>query len=100
MKCPNGDGELEPGKRHGVDVEACPACQGAWLTPQELNELEDKAFDLGDDEKGSLVLSATASTRPCPQCAKPMSRFEYRAYDLELEFCADGHGFWLDDGEA
>ena len=28
-----------------------------------------------------------------------MNRFEYRFYDLELEFCGDGHGFWLEEGE-
>jgi Zn-finger nucleic acid-binding protein len=26
-----------------------------------------------------------------------MRRFQYRAYDLEMDFCEDGHGYWLDD---
>jgi Zn-finger nucleic acid-binding protein len=25
--------------------------------------------------------------------------FHYRAYDLELDFCPNEHGFWLDNGE-
>jgi Zn-finger nucleic acid-binding protein len=28
-----------------------------------------------------------------------MNRFEYRFYDLEMDFCGDGHGFWLEAGE-
>ena len=26
-----------------------------------------------------------------------MTRFQYRAYDLEMDFCEDGHGYWLDE---
>jgi hypothetical protein len=28
-----------------------------------------------------------------------MRRFNYRAYNLELDTCEEGHGFWLDPGE-
>jgi Zn-finger nucleic acid-binding protein len=28
-----------------------------------------------------------------------MYAFNYRAYDMELDFCEQEHGFWLDDGE-
>ena len=28
-----------------------------------------------------------------------MQRFNYRAYNLELDFCEQGHGTWLDAGE-
>jgi Zn-finger nucleic acid-binding protein len=70
-----------------------------WLSRQELEQLEDKAFDLGDDKKGSLIFNSAPTTRKCAQCGKPMQRFRYRDYDLELDFCADGHGFWLDGGE-
>ena len=24
-----------------------------------------------------------------------MKSFQYRLYDLEMDFCEDGHGFWL-----
>jgi Zn-finger nucleic acid-binding protein len=36
---------------------------------------------------------------PCPKCREPMQRFNYRAYDLELDLCEQGHGTWLDAGE-
>ncbi|HTX51700.1 MAG TPA: zf-TFIIB domain-containing protein [Caulobacteraceae bacterium] len=99
MKCPNDNGDLAPATRDGVAMQACPKCSGMWLTRPELNTLEDKAFDLGDDEKGTLVFDAEPSNRPCPECGKPMKTFNYRAYELELDFCDEGHGYWLEAGE-
>jgi Zn-finger nucleic acid-binding protein len=95
MKCPNCDAELVQSKRDGVVMDICPKCQGIWLTPQELTELEDKVFDFGDDEKGSLMLGSDPTTLNCPECGKPMRSFQYRLYDLVMDFCEDGHGFWL-----
>jgi uncharacterized protein len=99
MKCPNDNADLASAKRDGLQVEACPQCQGLWLNRQELNALEDEAFNLGDDEKGTLMAEPEPSTRICPECGKPMQSFQYRFYDLRLDYCADGHGFWLDAGE-
>jgi Zn-finger nucleic acid-binding protein len=99
MKCPNCDGELALTKRDGVPMEMCPACKGMWLTRQELNQLEDKVFDFGDDEKGSLVFEPTQDSRKCPECGEPMKRFQYRLYDLDMDFCPAGHGYWLEADE-
>jgi len=95
MKCPNCNAELTQKKRDGIEMEICPSCEGMWLTSQELVQLEDEVFDFGDDEKGSLMLGSSATTRECPQCGKLMKSFQYRLYDLEMDFCEDQHGFWL-----
>ena len=76
-----------------------PILQGMWLNRQELEQLEDEVFDFGDDNKGSLIFSSDATTRNCPQCGNPMRTFQYRLYDLQLDFCPDGHGYWLDADE-
>lgn len=99
MNCPNCGVPLVASKRDDIDMETCPSCNGMWLTRQELEELEDQAFDLGDDKKGTLMFESAADTRKCPECGKTMNRFEYRFYDLEMDFCNDGHGFWLEAGE-
>ena len=99
MKCPNCNAVLEQAKRRGIEMETCPSCKGMWLTRQELEQLEGEAFDLGDDKKGSLILDSRPAPRICPQCGRAMRTFEYRDYDLELDFCQEGHGFWLDAGE-
>jgi Zn-finger nucleic acid-binding protein len=99
MKCPDCNAQLAQKKRDGVEMEICPSCNGMWLTRDELTQLEDEVFDFGDNEKGSLMLGCDPSSRKCPQCAKPMKTFEYREYGLQLDFCEDQHGFWLDAGE-
>ena len=99
MKCPNCDAELVEKVRDGVEMEICPSCQGMWLTSQELTQLEDEVFDFGDDEKGSLMLGSVPTSRKCPQCGKPMKSFQYRLYDLQMDFCEDQHGFWLEADE-
>jgi Zn-finger nucleic acid-binding protein len=99
MNCPNCNVALVQKKRDGIDMEACPSCGGMWLTGPELTQLEDEVFDFGDDEKGSLMLGSAPTTRKCPQCGKPMKSFEYRLYDLEMDFCEDQHGYWLEADE-
>jgi len=99
MKCPNCAADLVQKKRDGVEMEICPSCQGMWLTQQELTQLENKVFDFGDEEKGSLMLGSSDSSRKCPQCEKAMRTFQYRFYDLQLDFCPDQHGYWLDADE-
>jgi Zn-finger nucleic acid-binding protein len=99
MRCPNDNAELVTSKRDGVAMEVCPVCKGMWLTRQELVQLEDKVFDFGDDEKGSLMLGSSPTALPCPECAKPMKSFQYRLYDLEMDFCDAGHGYWLTPDE-
>ena len=99
MNCPTCDVALASGTRDGVAMQVCPRCQGMWLTAAEFGQLEDETFDLGDGEKGSLAFSSETSGRKCPECAAAMRTFQYRLYDLDLEFCPDGHGYWLDAGE-
>jgi Zn-finger nucleic acid-binding protein len=95
MKCPNDNAELVASRRDGVAMETCPVCNGMWLTRQELAQLEDKVFDFGDNEKGSLMLGSSPTTLACPECSQPMKSFQYRLYDLEMDFCEAGHGYWL-----
>ena len=99
MKCPSCNTDLAPTRRSGVDLDLCPSCKGMWLSCQELVQLEDEVFDLGDDKKGSLMLGSEATQSDCPQCGKRMKRFGYRLYDVEMDFCEDGHGYWLDADE-
>jgi Zn-finger nucleic acid-binding protein len=97
MKCPHCSGELAEARRDGVDMELCSSCQGMWLTSQELDQLEDETFDLG--KKGTLVFNAELSGRQCPVCQGALQKFNYRDYELELELCGEGHGYWLQAGD-
>ena len=45
MLCPTCDRELKPAARGEVELDCCPACRGAWLTPGELDKLMDWSAD-------------------------------------------------------
>ena len=98
MNCPRCDGELRNENYKGVEVDRCPNCEGMWLDYGELDQLEDTVFDK-DEFKGSLKFRSFESELACPKCGGRMQLFNYRAYDLELDFCEQGHGTWLDAGE-
>jgi Zn-finger nucleic acid-binding protein len=99
VNCPRCNVGLELEKYKGIEVDRCPNCRGMWLDYHELGQLEDIAFD-SDGLKGTMVYSPRTSELLCPRCRQPMKAFEYRAYyDLELDFCPEEHGFWLDAGE-
>ena len=82
-----------------IEVDSCPNCRGMWLDFNELDKLEDVAFD-DDSRKGSLIHHQAKTEFPCPQCGAAMEEFQYRLHDLKLDYCAENdHGFWLDAGE-
>jgi Zn-finger nucleic acid-binding protein len=100
MNCPKCKTELVQKYYKGmIEVDSCPNCRGIWLDVNELDRLEDVVFD-DDALKGSLVHSQEKTEFLCPHCQSPMFEFQYRLYDLRLDYCSEnGHGFWLDEGE-
>lgn len=100
MNCPKcGAGLAKKYYKGMIEVEICPDCRGMWLDSLELDKLEDMAFD-DDKHKGSLVHFESKTDYPCPHCGAKMDEFQYRLYDLKLDYCSESsHGFWLDAGE-
>lgn len=99
LYCPRCQTELVRRFYKGeIEVDSCPECRGMWLDLNELDRLEDTAFD-NDLYKGSLIHNAHAGGRCCPHCGAVMQEFEYRLHDLRLDYCPNQHGFWLDAGE-
>ncbi len=94
MICPKCNVELKPQSDRGVQVETCPKCLGMWLTPLELDQLENEAFN-NEANKGSLCVVSYETEFKCPVCSQPLKQFDYRFFDLQIECCPD-HGFWLD----
>lgn len=100
MNCPKCNSELAKKFYKGmIEVDACPNCRGMWLDFHELDRLEDVVFD-NDEHKGSLIHFQGKTKYPCPHCGAALVEFQYRLYDLKLDYCsANDHGFWLDAGE-
>ena len=99
MKCPKCGATLVKKSYKGMmEVDCCPNCRGMWLDFDELDRLEDVVFD-DDLHKGSLIHRETETEYVCPHCESKLQEFQYRLYDLKLDTCQNGHGFWLDAGE-
>ena len=99
MICPRDGNDLRTETEHGITIDRCHACHGAWYDYDELAELE--ATVAGDEHRAGMIDYAKhQSVLPCPSCSQTMHAFNYRAYNLELDACAEGHGFWLDAGES
>ena len=99
MECPKCAAVLTKKYYKGMmEVDYCPNCRGMWLDYEELDKLEDIAFD-EDRYKGSLIHRECDVEWKCPICSAQMREFQYRLYDLKLDLCPEKHGFWLDAGE-
>ncbi len=98
MKCPKCNTELVVQTRHGMQVYSCTNDHGMWFDAQEFDQLENQGFN-NEHDKGTLVFSSTPSNYQCPKCSSPLRQFDYRLYDLTLEYCENKDGFWLDAGE-
>ena len=99
MNCPRCQAELLPHQQyHGIVVDRCPSCDGRWLDHDELDQLEATVASTPEERRATIRYGEHPSEINCPKCGKPMTAFNYRAYNLELDAC-DDHGFWLDAGE-
>ncbi|MFQ5899592.1 MAG: zf-TFIIB domain-containing protein [Candidatus Methylomirabilia bacterium] len=98
MQCPRCKGNLRKMDSQGIEVDRCTSCEGLWLDYGELDQLEDRVLD-DDHAKGTLMFRSRPGDLSCPRCQQPMRAFNYRAYNLELDFCESQHGWWLDPGE-
>lgn len=81
-----------------MEVAECPKCRGTWLTPLQLDHLEDTKFS-ADHLKGSILISSVETSLPCPVCKDHLYEFNYRFHSLRLDHCPKQHGFWLDRQE-
>ena len=83
--------------------QVCDACQGIFLTPEDL---ASGIHDLTSITPTFEFHDELAGKRACPSCAKPMVRCKLRVHlddDIEkpkpeLDRCAE-HGIWFDEEE-
>ena len=100
MQCPREGTELVVEQEyHGIEVDRCPSCEGRWLDHDELDLLEATVPSTPGERRATIKYAERQSELSCPRCGKTITAFNYRAYNLELDACEDGHGFWLDAGE-
>jgi Zn-finger nucleic acid-binding protein len=99
MKCPRDDVELMIEHHYGIEVDHCPSCNGRWLDPHQLDELEATVPSTPEERRATIRYAERDSDLDCPVCSETMIAFNYRAYNLELDTCRNEHGYWLDAGD-
>jgi Zn-finger nucleic acid-binding protein len=100
VHCPRDQAELVVEHHQGIDIDRCPQCRGGWLDESELSQVEATVKSTEEQRTAMIEYANRTSELRCPKCSGPMSAFNYRAYNLELDVCDQRHGFWLDEGEA
>jgi Zn-finger nucleic acid-binding protein len=104
MQCPKDKIEMNQQDLGGVLIDECPACGGIWFDQGELDAAKDALEpDLNwielelwrDEERFNLSLS----DRECPRDNKQLVCFKYGDAAIEIEYCLQCRGIWLDHGE-
>jgi Zn-finger nucleic acid-binding protein len=104
MECPIDGTTLETHTIHSIEIEECPQCRGMWFEKGELNEAKAEAnpninwldYDLWSEYE---FFDADWSERTCPSCGQAMAAITYGDTGVAVEYCVEGHGVWLDQGE-
>lgn len=109
MKCPKCPGELLPFTYRGIEFNCCSFCYGIWFDKGELAKFNrfDSDFPLKDGD----TLPGKSAKVYCPRCPwdssipffrrKPSLKQIWYApgVDLELDYCVNCGGIWLDEDE-
>ena len=104
MLCPGCRVELKQKKIKDVGVRECQKCKGIWFEGAELRNAKDSMDpDLSwmdfDIWKHQDEFKATARNLACPKCRKSLVAVNYGDTAVEIDYCPDCDGTWLDRGE-
>jgi len=104
MQCPKCNNPMEKQKIESVEIDVCPHCAGVWFDQDELRKAKDYVepdanwmdFEIWKHEDRFKF-----SQRPvkCPKCNVDMVIINYDDTDVEIDYCPQCRGTWLDEGE-
>ena len=102
--CPKCDIALENKEIEPISVDLCPTCEGVWFEKDELRQAKDITdSDLNwlDFEiwKNKDKFKASESSIKCPDCGLQTVLLNYGETDVEIDYCLECQGVWLDKGE-
>ena len=104
MQCPNDKTEMIRREVGGVQVEECPQCKGSWFEQTEFQKARDAIepdaiwldFEIWKHEdQFKLDLRGIH----CPQDDAKLVALVYGETGVEVNYCTQCQGIWLDGGE-
>ncbi len=104
MECPKCHVDLKASKLFDVRIDTCPQCGGSWFDRNELRKARNQAdsdlawmdFNLWKETDGFHV---TRESVLCPTCGEKMASVGYADTGVQIDYCRDCGGIWLDSGE-
>lgn len=104
MKCPKCHVDLNSAELLGVKIDKCPSCGGSFFDRNELRQARNRAdSDLAWMEfnlwKETDSFHVTKESIQCPFCGEKMASIGYADTGVEIDYCRECGGIWLDRGE-
>jgi Zn-finger nucleic acid-binding protein len=104
MKCPCCNADLKCKMVKDVEVDECNQCKGIWFEDDELRKAKDSTdsdlnwldFEIWKHKDKS---QARARNLACPQCNQTLVAIDYADTGVEIDYCPECKGTWLDKGE-
>ncbi len=104
MQCPNDKMEMIQRELGEVQVEECPQCKGTWFEQTEFEKAKDSIepdanwldFEIWKHEdQFKLDLRGIL----CPKDSTKLVALVYGETGVEVNYCTQCQGIWLDAGE-
>ena len=104
MLCPKCQAELIPRTLETVTVDECRQCEGIWFDKDELRMVKDRTdpdlnwmdFEIWTEPEAITVAGGRTQ---CPHCAVPMHVLDYDDTGVQIDYCDQCNGVWLDKGK-
>ena len=101
MHCPADNSILQTHEGSGQQILFCETCHGLWLNREQLARFVRSPVGpvlLPEVKAVAGKSSRSAGLRICPSCEK--TALSAKVFDgVEIDFCRQCHGIWLDAGE-
>lgn len=95
---------METQKIEDIEIDVCSHCGGVWFDQDELRKAKDHVepdANWMDFEIWKHEDKFKFSQRPvkCPRCNVDMVIINYNDTNVEIDYCPQCRGTWLDKGE-
>lgn len=104
MNCLNCNTELDRKVFGDIEVDECAKCKGIWFDAGELRkakDLTDENLNWMDFEiwKHEHLFKTDSTDLACPHCSNALVSINYGDTDVEVDYCPNCNGAWLDKDE-
>lgn len=104
MDCPKCKKPMRVKNTQGIEIDECADCKGTWFDRDELRRVKDHTngdlnwmdFELWKHPERFRVAEKPVG---CPRCAVSMVSIEYDKTRVEVDYCIQCRGVWLDADE-